>query len=343
MTTPENHERQEELSARGSSRSYSSEEDEAGDTYSIDSSAMAFRVENGRRYQAYREGAYWAPNDELQNEHLDISHQRFLSMLSGRLFLAPIPDNIERVLDLGTGTGIWAIDFADLYPNASVLGTDLSPIQPENDMTEEWTYPTSHFDFIHIRSLFGSIPDWPKVYEQAFKHLKPGGFIEHIEPSLYLRSDDGTLAPDNPLNRFADLFNQAGERTGQSMDLCPTMASDMTTAGFINLREETFKTPMGEWCRDPKLRELGRWNLLQFDVGLEGFAVQLLTKVMGVNTRHLKLMDVIDDSTGGASLLHSANVRAAARDPSTHAYYPHRVVYAQKPLATPRTSPGRTT
>ncbi|PQE26096.1 SAM dependent methyltransferase protein [Rutstroemia sp. NJR-2017a BBW] len=300
---------------------------------------MAFRVENGRRYQAYREGAYWAPNDELQNEHLDISHQRFLSMLSGRLFLAPIPDNIERVLDLGTGTGIWAIDFADLYPNASVLGTDLSPIQPEmvppncrfeiDDMTEEWTYPTSHFDFIHIRSLFGSIPDWPKVYEQAFKHLKPGGFIEHIEPSLYLRSDDGTLAPDNPLNRFADLFNQAGERTGQSMDLCPSMASDMTTAGFINLREETFKTPMGEWCSDPKLRELGRWNLLQFDVGLEGFAVQLLTKVMGMTLPEVQVF--------------CANVRAAARDPRTHAYYPHRVVYAQKPLASPRTSPGRTT
>ena len=33
--------------------------DRAGETYSIDSSAMAFRMENGRRYQAYREGAYW--------------------------------------------------------------------------------------------------------------------------------------------------------------------------------------------------------------------------------------------------------------------------------------------
>lgn len=93
------------------------------------------------------------------------------------------------------------------------------------------------------------------------------------------------------------------------------MASDMTRAGFINLREEVFRTPLGEWSSDPNLRELGRWNLLQFDVGLEGFAVQLLTKFMGVrlcelkpynskvNTRHLKLTNVIDDSTGGASFL----------------------------------------
>jgi hypothetical protein len=51
------------------------------------------------------------------------------------------------VLDLATGTGIWAIEFgksnsfqkrskssqhlAQEYPEANVLGTDLSPIQPE--------------------------------------------------------------------------------------------------------------------------------------------------------------------------------------------------------------------
>lgn len=30
-----------------------------------------------------------------------------------------------------TGTGNWAIDFADAYPMCDVLGTDLSPIQPQ--------------------------------------------------------------------------------------------------------------------------------------------------------------------------------------------------------------------
>ncbi|KAL5600824.1 hypothetical protein FOVSG1_006854 [Fusarium oxysporum f. sp. vasinfectum] len=38
--------------------------------------------------------------------------------------------NVERVLDVGTGTGIWAIEFADDHPEAEVLGIDLSPIQP---------------------------------------------------------------------------------------------------------------------------------------------------------------------------------------------------------------------
>ena len=35
------------------------------------------------------------------------------------------------VLDIETGTGIWAIDFADQHPSAQVIGFDLSPVFQE--------------------------------------------------------------------------------------------------------------------------------------------------------------------------------------------------------------------
>lgn len=31
----------------------------------------------------------------------------------------------KRVLDVGTGTGIWATEFADSFPESTVVGTDL--------------------------------------------------------------------------------------------------------------------------------------------------------------------------------------------------------------------------
>ena len=50
-------------------------------------------------------------------------------MLGGKTHLAPIKKP-KRILDVGTGTGSWAIDIAEEFPDAEIIGNDLSPIQP---------------------------------------------------------------------------------------------------------------------------------------------------------------------------------------------------------------------
>jgi methylase of polypeptide subunit release factors len=47
-----------------------------------------------------------------------------LRLMDGELHLAPLNDP-HRILDVGTGTGIWCIDAADKYPSSEVIGTDL--------------------------------------------------------------------------------------------------------------------------------------------------------------------------------------------------------------------------
>src|SRR5262245_37840179 len=105
------------------------DDDDFSDTTTIPSTIMRHRWENGRRYHKFREGEYWGPNDEVQNDQLDIAHQMFLIMLTNKLHLAPLT-HPQRILDLGCGTGIWCIDTADEHPGAEVIGVDLSPIQP---------------------------------------------------------------------------------------------------------------------------------------------------------------------------------------------------------------------
>lgn len=69
------------------------------------------------------------PEDKREQDRLDLQHALYLKSFGGdKLYLAPIGDKTESVLDLGTGTGMWAIDFADAHPEADVLGIDLSPI-----------------------------------------------------------------------------------------------------------------------------------------------------------------------------------------------------------------------
>jgi hypothetical protein len=78
---------------------------------SVTSSIRNYKYENGRRYHAFREGEYTLPNDEKEQDRLDLIHHVFRLVLGGDLLRAPIPPTVQRVLDMGTGTGIWAIDF----------------------------------------------------------------------------------------------------------------------------------------------------------------------------------------------------------------------------------------
>ena len=59
------------------------------------------------------------------------------------------------------------------------------------------------------------------------------------------------------------------------------MTKEIEKAGFVNVVEKVYKTPIGGWAADPKLRELGDWALLGFDVGLEGYCLATMTRVMG--------------------------------------------------------------
>lgn len=45
------------------------------------------------------------------NTRQDMQHKMWSITLDGKLHLAPIDPNLQNALDIGTGTGIWAIEF----------------------------------------------------------------------------------------------------------------------------------------------------------------------------------------------------------------------------------------
>lgn len=176
------------------------------------SSTRDFKYEHGRRYHAYREGSYPMPNDDLNTEHEKIAHHMWGILLQDRLYLPPI-DEPTHVIDLGTGQGLCksisnkapmplaplclqsvhapppsltriiandilgALDMAERYPDAQILGLDLTP-PPQSlynnlqfqvdDFTQEWM-PNEGYDLAHLRGLTGSVQDWPALYSTIFK------------------------------------------------------------------------------------------------------------------------------------------------------------------------------
>jgi hypothetical protein len=96
------------------------------ETTTLTSSVFNYVYENGRRYASDRKSEYLFPNDDTEQERLDIFHHLWGLILDGKLAAAPLPETLKdggRVLDLGTGTGIWAIDFGDENPRMEILGT----------------------------------------------------------------------------------------------------------------------------------------------------------------------------------------------------------------------------
>ena len=77
--------------------------------------------------------AFYVPNDSIELEREDYQYEIIKIVLDGRLYLAPLSHESppRRILDIGTGAGRWAIEMADEFPQAQIIGTDLSPVQPE--------------------------------------------------------------------------------------------------------------------------------------------------------------------------------------------------------------------
>ncbi|KAF8250369.1 S-adenosyl-L-methionine-dependent methyltransferase [Wilcoxina mikolae CBS 423.85] len=176
-------------------------------TASLTSSVNEYFHENGRRYHAYfGTDKNLQPTDETEQDRLDLHHEIFLLLLSGSLHAAPFSSTPHRILDVGTGTGIWPVDMADKYPSAEVIGVDLSPIQPAwippnckfevDDAENPWTYAPNSFDLIHMRNLAQSIIDWPSLLSKAYTCTKPGGFTELCELGMIAHSDDNSIPED---------------------------------------------------------------------------------------------------------------------------------------------------
>ncbi|KAL1961756.1 hypothetical protein VTN77DRAFT_1082 [Rasamsonia byssochlamydoides] len=277
---------------------------------SLSSSIRNYIYENGRRYHAYHEGAYIAPNDEEEQDRIDLVHHIYRLLLGGELHLAPI-ENPQRVLDLGTGTGIWAIEFADQYPSAQVIGTDLSPIQPPwvppncifeiDDFETPWLYQTA-FDFIHGRELEGCVANEDRLFSQAFDHLKSGGYFEFAGANAYFCSDDDTIT---------------GNEFGKSFDNVHLWKEKMEKAGFVDVKESVFKVPIGPWPKDPKMKEIGRFQQVQQIQAIESYTPALFSRYLGWNNAEIQVL--------------LAKARKELKDPSLHLYVPVYFVYGRKP------------
>ncbi|KAF8484278.1 S-adenosyl-L-methionine-dependent methyltransferase, partial [Gautieria morchelliformis] len=141
------------------------------------------------------------------HEMLDEMHEAMKFYLGGRLSLAPLEKSAPpmSIMDMGCGSGAWAIQAAEQFPDVDMLAVDITmlpsrPLPPNLrfqilDLTKPCPFGSQLFDIVHARSVFLHLPNFEEVLNSVMQLVKPGGWL--------LLDDGETVCRDEPGNEVA--------------------------------------------------------------------------------------------------------------------------------------------
>lgn len=310
-----------------------------GETFSLDETMRDYPVLFNRTYHKYKEGSYVFPNDAQERDRMEQQFWLIKAAQGGRLFLAPVK-NPRAVLDVGTGTGVWAISLADhVFPTAQITGIDLSPIQPrevpvnvvfeQQDCSEpDWCRPVGSFDFIYAQSLFGSLKDYAQYLITARKYLTPGtGWIECCEVDPMPYSDDGTIPADWSLTKWHKWMIYAMQEIGRPFDIAPKIKQWLVEAGYVDVQEVVVKIPIGGWPANSQLKKLGKHFQALVADSLAAASYKTFSEGLGWDREEIEIF--------------LADTRKSMETKKVHSYYRCHTVYGRRPAPEEETKMGR--
>ncbi len=196
---------------------------------------------------------YLLPKDAQEDNRLNYQHH-VMHLSIGSHFVAPLPQELGHILDVGTGTGIWAVEMARLYPRAQVVGVDLGASSFKTDVPgncvlqignvlEKLPFPDQSFDYTHQRFLVSAIPGarWPDVIRELVRVTRPGGWIELLEiNNLFLN-------PGPETTRLATWITQVSAALGFDANAVPGLGHWLEEAGLQRVESQDIVVPLGEW------------------------------------------------------------------------------------------------
>ncbi|VDB91586.1 unnamed protein product [Peniophora sp. CBMAI 1063] len=252
--------------------------------------ASSYRHEFGRSVNSYSD-VYLLPADEEELQRLDLEHILF-QRLMGK-YPPPMPTILaedvsagpKRVLDLGCGSGTWALEVAREFPHCEIVAVDLVPMQnedmPDNcrsevdDINLGLQHFFNDFDVVHARYISAGIRNYEQLVDHMAEALRPAGLIEVVEIGLRLYDHNRepiipNLGDDSPhLARWMALLNMAVRQRGGSPDAADMLHEWMSVQPALEdvvYRDYYVPTSPFMSLKDPyhSLSELFREDLFAF-------------------------------------------------------------------------------
>ncbi|KAF8859227.1 S-adenosyl-L-methionine-dependent methyltransferase [Acephala macrosclerotiorum] len=204
---------------------------------------------------------------------------------------------------------------------------DIAPTQPGwvppncrfelDDMEQPWTWKENSFDFIFSRDLIASVRNFPKLIDQCYTHLKPGGYVEFQCVTGVLQSDDDTVPKDSAFRKFSDSLKSSCEKFGTPVDDPMRWKGWFEERGFEDVTQQIIKLPCNTWPKDKRMKLLGAWEMENLLSNLEGMVMRFFQKALGWTDQEVTVFLV--------------DVRKDIKNRNIHGYWPFYVVSARKP------------
>jgi len=188
-----------------------------------------------------------------------------------------------------------------------------------DDFESEWTFgPEEKFDFIHGRSLGGTVANYDLLFQRIFDNLNPGAWVEMQEfEADYFSLDDPTLSKAPNCKKWSQLGNHASEKAGRIFAVAGDQKQKMIDIGFEDVHDDVYKVPIGTWAKDRRLKTLGAYQREQVILSLQSYVPGLLGRVLGWSQEECQIL--------------IAEATRELRDPKIHLYTMFRFVYGRKP------------
>ncbi|KAG0363379.1 S-adenosyl-L-methionine-dependent methyltransferase [Gamsiella multidivaricata] len=224
------------------------------------------RCDDGRTRHAVENVPYMLPNDLTESDRLDAQHYIVRFIFKGNYNVELDREKNIKILDVATGTGVWALEMAHEFPNADVYGVDISAIfpteiKPKNchfqlcNILEGLPFPDNHFDFIYQRLLVYALSPAQRkqVNAELLRVLKPEGYLQLVE------SDGIVYNPGPETEKINQLSLETSLRHGVDPREVQHMKSGLKQAGYTSVNSFNIALPVGNW--GGKAGELSQQNM----------------------------------------------------------------------------------
>ncbi|KAJ7888965.1 S-adenosyl-L-methionine-dependent methyltransferase [Mycena olivaceomarginata] len=201
-----------------------------------------------------------------EKKRLDERHEAWSQYFRGDLWLAVAEIakmDPRRIIDLGCGSGAWAIQAALQFPDAQVVGLDMSPLPdrqiPGNmsfqlgDLTKELDLEPNSFDIVHARSVMCHVPNAIEAIQRAANLVKPGGLLLLLDVDISTMLTTGGSRVHNYISALIPL----SQKRGADFEIGRKLQDMMTSLGrFQSVQCHKVSLPFNGKAQDEATSQL---------------------------------------------------------------------------------------